>query len=38
MESNNIIIIRNWTHVYAAPFAGGSNVVCACDPGGFRRT
>lgn len=23
--------------MYAAPFIGGSGVLCACDPGGFRH-
>ncbi len=37
MENNMTIIIRTWTYVSAAPFAGGSGDACrACDPGGFR--
>lgn len=37
MNPNNIII-HNWTYIYAvAAFIGGSGVVRACDPGGFRQ-
>lgn len=36
MENNMTIIIRTWTYVSAAPFAGGSGACRACDPGGFR--
>ncbi len=36
--NSNIIIIRNWTYIYAvATFFGGAGVVRACDPGGFRQ-
>lgn len=36
--NSNIIINRNWTYMNAvATFFGGSGVVRACDPGGFRQ-
>ncbi len=38
MNPNINIINRKWSFMYAiAAFIGGSGVVRACDPGGFRQ-